>query len=278
MSIFQSSGVLRQRLVRRGYVALLFCLTGLVACGVNIFSINDDASFGKQMDQEIRSNPSQYPILQNEGVRSYVQGIVNKIIQSPQIKYRGTFPYTVTIINDDKTINAFATPGGYIYVYTGLLRFLEDEATLAGVIGHEIAHAEERHGTEHMTQALGADVALQIALGNNTNRLAQIAGNAAVLLATLRNSRSDELEADTRSFGYLKTTPYYPGAISYFFEKMLRQTGQRESKLEEWTSTHPTSQDRIDNVNKLVRENQVAAPTPTALMRTTYQSMLRQLR
>jgi predicted Zn-dependent protease len=279
MSTFRSTEALRQTIVRRGYLALLLCLTGLVACGVNLFSINDDASFGKQMDQEIRSNPSQYPILQNEAVRSYVQGVVNKIIQSPQIKYRGTFPYTVTIINDDKTINAFATPGGYIYVYTGLLKFIEDEATLAGVVGHEIAHSEERHGTQHMTEAMGADVALQVALGNNPSRLAQIAGNAAVLLATLRNSRSDETDADTKSFAYLKSTPYYPGAIIYFFEKMLRQSGgSGQSQLDEWLSDHPTDQSRIDNVNKLIRDSQIPPPTPNSLMRTSYQAMLRQLR
>lgn len=278
MSISLAPEIIRQNIRRRWSIAVIACLAGLAACGVNLFSVDDDASFGRQMDQEIKSNPREYPILQNESVRSYVQGIVNKIVQSPQIKYRGKFPYNVTIINDDQTINAFATPGGYIYVYTGLLRFLDDEASLAGVLGHEIAHSEERHGTEHMTQALGADIALQIALGKNTSRLAQIAGNAAVLLATLRNSRSDEIEADTRSFGYLRSTPYYPGAITYFFEKMMRQSGRSQSKLEEWTSTHPTSQDRIDNVNKLVRESQTPPPTPTSLMRTSYQAMLKQLR
>ena len=264
---------------RTTFIALIAGLCTLVACGLNVYSVDQDASFGKQMDQEIRSSPQEYPILNNEGVRSYVQGVVNKIVQAPTIKYRGKFPYTVTIINDDKTINAFCTPGGYIYVYTGLLRFLDNEASLAGVLGHEIAHAEERHGTEHLTQALGADVALQVALGNNPGRLEQIAGNAAVLLATLRNSRSDEMEADTRSFEYLRTTNYYPGAIAFFFKKMVEAQGKRTpSKIEEWTSTHPTSQDRLDNLNQLMKNANTPPPSSANLMADSYKNMLRQLR
>jgi predicted Zn-dependent protease len=269
----------KQLLKRKSFIAMVVLLSGLVACGVNLFTINDDVAFGRQMDQEIKANPQEYPILNNESVRGYVQGIVDRILQSPDIKYRGTFPYTVTVINDDATINAFATPGGYIYVYTGLLRFLDNEASLAGVIGHEIAHAEERHGTEHLTQQLGFDVALQIALGNNPSRLAQIAGNAAALLAMLRNSRSDELEADTRSFGYLRSTPYFPGSIKYFFEKMENQPGATTGgKLEEWTSTHPTGSDRVTNINTLLRDNNIPAPTPASLMADNYRTMLRQLR
>ncbi len=261
------------------YGILLTVLSGLVACGINLFTINEDSAFGQQMDQEIRSKPSEYPILNNEAVRGQLQRIVDQIVQAPEIKYRGKFPYKVTVINDDKTINAFATPGGYVYVYTGLLRFLDNEATLAGVLAHEVAHAEERHGTEHMTQSLGADVALQIALGKNPTRLAQIAGSAAALLALMRNSRSDELEADNRSFQYLRSTPYWPGSIRYFFEKMLQQSGNRSSSaLEQWTSTHPTDQARVDNINALLRDNQIPAPTPASLKVDSYRALLQNLR
>lgn len=260
------------------YALLVTLLSGAVACGVNLFSINEDTSLGQQMDKEIRSNPAEYPILNNEAVRGQLQRIVDQIVQSPDIKYRGKFPYTVTVINDDKTINAFATPGGYVYVYTGLLRFLDNEATLAGVLAHEVAHAEERHGTEHMTQSLGVDIALQIALGNNPSRLAQIAGNAGALLALMRNSRQDELEADTRSFQYLRSTPYWPGSIRYFFEKMQQGGGRQASVLEQWTSTHPTDQSRVDNINTLLRENQIPAPTPTTLKTDSYRTLLQNLR
>lgn len=275
LSIARSFGA--QLRYRWGYLTLVLMLS-LGACGINLFSLNDDVNFGKETDRTIRATPQQYPILQNEEIRSYVQGIVNKVVQSPAIQYRGKFPYTVTIINDDKTINAFCTPGGYIYVYTGILRFLDNEAALAGVLAHEVAHAEERHGTQHMTTALGADVALQVALGKNPTQLATMAGNAAVLLGTLKNSRSDELEADTRSFEYLRSTPYYPGSIKFFFEKMMSRGGQTASLLDQWTATHPTSEDRVDNINKLLKESNATPPTPANLFAESYRKAMRSLR
>jgi beta-barrel assembly-enhancing protease len=250
-------------------------------CGIiNVFPLDQDAQLGLQIDQEIRNNPAEYPILNNESVRGYVQGIVNQIIQSPQIKYRGKFPYKVTIINDDKTLNAFATPGGYIYVYTGILKYLENEASLAGVLGHEVAHAEERHGTQHMSDELGIDILLAIALGNNPTQLAQVAGSAGKLLTTLANSRSDETEADTRSFAYLQSTPYWPGSIKSFFEKLLQQgEGARTGgKLAEWTSTHPLPTSRVDHINQLLKDNNIPAPTAASLRAEPYRQMLKQLR
>lgn len=268
-----------RNLKRTGSVLVLLSLCVVAACGaLNLFSINDDANFGKQMDAEIRANPREYPLLNNEPIRAYVQGIVNRIVQSSEVKYRGKFPYTVTMINDDRTINAFATPGGYIYVYTGLLRFVDNEATLAGVLGHEIAHAEERHGTEHMTTQLGADVALQVALGKNPTKFAQIAGNAATLLGTMKNSRDDEMEADTRSFAYLKSVGYYPGSIKFFFEKMMSRGGRSVSVLDNWASTHPTSEDRVENMNRLLRESNVAPPTPAQLLAEPYRNAMRNLK
>lgn len=271
---------LQQALSARLLIALIALSSPftLSQCGLNLFPVSEDNNIGKQMDAEIQTHPDQYPILQNEAIQGYVQGIVDKIIQSPQVKFRGKFPYKVTVINDDKTLNAFCTPGGYIYVYTGLMRFLDDEASLAGVLGHEIAHAEERHGTERMTTALGAQVVLSIALGDNPSKLSEVAGNAAALLAVLRNSRDNELEADSRSFQYLQSTQYWPGAIKGFFVKMIEKRGGSGSALEEWTSTHPLDQTRVDNVNKLLRENNTPAPTQATLMTEQYKQMLRKLR
>lgn len=263
--------------VRNGLLVLLSVFA--VSCGVvNIYSIADDAAMGKQMDQEIKSTPSEYPILQNEAIRGYLQGIVNRIKASPSIKYRAEFPYVVTVINDDKTINAFCTPGGYIYVYTGLLKFMDNEATLAGVLGHEMGHAEARHSSEQMTTALGAEVALAVALGKNPSALASVAGNAAVLLGTLKNSRDDEAEADELSFTYLRSTNYYPGAVKFFFEKMM-QTGSRSpSGLASWLSTHPTDQSRLDHINSLLKKYNTPPPTEATLMSQSFRNAMANLR
>ena len=205
-------------------VYILISLIGL-ACGANFYTIQQDRQLGDEIDKEIRAAPKEYPPYNNDQVRSYVQNMVNTIVRSPEIQYRGTFSYKVTLINDDRTVNAFATPGGYIYVYTGLLRFCENEAMLAGVLAHEIAHAEERHGTEHMTRDNIASTGLSIALGSNPSEIAKIAASSANLLASLANSREDELEADTRGFAYLQSTPWWPGGGSSSSERFSTNRG-----------------------------------------------------
>ncbi|CAN5433459.1 M48 family metalloprotease [soil metagenome] len=235
----------------------------LTMCGVfNIFPVSEDQKLGKQFDQEIRADSKQYPILNNAVARSYVQTIVNKILSAPSIKYRGTFPYQVEIINDDNTVNAFCTPGGYIYVYTGLIKMLDNEASLAGVLGHEIAHAERRHSTSRMTTQLGLQTVTDIALGKNSNSNIALAANMFTGLGLLKNSRSDETEADEYSFTYLRSTQWYPGAIIYFFEKVKGRGG---SSIERLLSTHPLPQDRIDATNARLKSANIAPPTEAQL-------------
>lgn len=242
--------------------AIVASLT-LTMCGVfNIFPVSEDQKLGKQFDQQIRADTKQYPVLNNAVARTYVQSIVNKIITAPDVKYRGTFPYQVEIINDDNTVNAFCTPGGYIYVYTGLLKMLDNEASLAGVLGHEIAHAERRHSTSRMTTQLGLQTVTDMALGKNTNTNIALAANMFTGLGLLQNSRSDETEADEYSFKYLRSTQWYPGAIIYFFEKVKGRGG---SSIERLLSSHPLPQDRIDATNARLRSANIAPPTEAQL-------------
>jgi beta-barrel assembly-enhancing protease len=256
-------------------VSASLALLALTYCGaVNVFPVSQDKQLGAQFDQEIRANPREYPILGNTKARAYVQGIVDQLLQSPEIKYRGQFTYRTEIINDDKTINAFCTPGGYIYVYTGLIKMLDNEAALAGVLGHEIAHAELRHSTERMTTQLGAQTLLSIALGNNPDRTVSFAANAFTGLGLLKNSRSDELESDDYSFRYLRTTSWYPGAINYFFDKVKGRGG---SSLERLLSTHPLPQDRIDATNKRLRTFNIPPPTEAQLNSRGYADFKRSL-
>lgn len=253
-----------------------FLLVFLVACSFNIFPVSDDIQLGKQVQQEIAKDPKQYPILNNSAARSYLQNMINQIIISPKIKYRKEFAYKVEIINDDKTVNAFCTPGGYIYVYTGLLKKLDNEAALAGVLGHEIAHAENRHSTQRMTKAYGASVLTNIVLGNDSGELEQLGANLITGLALLKNSRSDELEADEDSFHFLESTKWYPGGIKFFFEKVM--TNKSSSVFEELLSTHPMPQDRLDQINKLIKEsNTTGATKGDNLFKARYQDFLKSL-
>lgn len=244
----------------------------------NIFSDQDDVKLGQQLDEEIRSKPQEYPILQNrKDVLNYVEQIGQKILNSPNVKKRGIYAYKFEVIHDDNTINAFATPGGYVYVYTGLLKFVDNEATLAGIIGHEIAHAERRHATQRLTKYYGASILLSIVLGEKPSQLAEIAANLFTGLAFLANSRADEKESDEYSIKYLKDTEYYPGAIKYFFDKIQAEKGTRGGSIERLLSTHPLPQDRVDFVIQEMQKIGNPEPNENNLFTARYQNFKRSL-
>lgn len=254
----------------------IFMIGCVGAMGINFFPESKDIELGSQVDAEIRKESKEYPILQNRpDVKQYVEGIGKKILNSPEVRKKNIYAYQFEIIDGDSTINAFCTPGGYIYVYTGLLKFCDNEAMLAGIVGHEIAHAELRHATRRMSSALGVQLLLAVALGENPSQLAQISGNLFAGLGLLVNSRSDETESDTYSLKYLASTEYYPGAIRYFFEKI--STGRSGRALERFLSTHPLPKDRIDHVNKLLIQSKVGDPTESNLFSVRYDQFKRTL-
>lgn len=252
----------------------VFAMTTIHCGGFNLFPASEDAKLGADLDKQIRSNPKEYPLYNDAGVREYVQNIANQLVNSPAIKYRGTFPYKVEIINDPKTLNAFCTPGGYIYVYTGIIKALDNEASLAAVMGHEIAHAERRHSTQRMTKAYGAQLLLDIALGKNPDKTTQIASQLFTGLALLKNSRDDEAESDEYSFKYMQSSKWYPGALGYFFEKVKGRSG---GSIERLLSTHPLPQDRIDANNERVRKANLPPPTEANLQARPYQDVKNRL-
>lgn len=256
-------------------VLLLVSISFFYSCGANIFSESDDVAIGKDIDQQIKADPRQFPMLQGRPeVNDYVTRIGKTILTNSNfIQYENTFPYQFTVINDT-IVNAFCTPGGFIYVYTGLIKFLDNEAALAGVIGHEIAHAERRHMTQRLTSYYGVNAILGLVLGSNPNIFAEIAANLFVGLGFLANSRSDELEADNYSIRYLTATQWYPGSITFFFDKIReeqRQKGTTPGDLERLLSTHPLPQDRITNVSTQLRDLKINADPTKGLNTQEYQ-------
>jgi len=238
-------------------ISVLLSFSFLYSCGMNLFSEEDDVKMGKEIDDEIKAHPKEYPMLQgHQEVKDYVSSLGRYILNvSPKIEYKKTFPYNFQVINDT-IVNAFCTPGGYIYVYTGLMKFIDNEATLAGIVGHEIAHAERRHMTQRLTSYYGVSFVMSIVLGNNPNSVAEIVANLFTGLGFLANSRSDEQEADDYSIKYLSTSRYYPGAITFFFDKISeeqRRKGESPGGLDRLLSTHPLPQDRIDNVKEKLK-------------------------
>jgi beta-barrel assembly-enhancing protease len=255
-------------------VLFLFVSLSLLAPGcstlmhVNVFPVSKDIELGKQMDREIKSHPKEYPLLQNRSdVKQYIESIGWKIIASPEIKYRDQFAYQFEVIQDDSTVNAFCTPGGYVYVYTGLLKFLDNEASLAGVIAHEIAHAEKRHATNKMSTQYGLETVLGLAGSKMGESGAQVAGVVAGL-GLLKYNRTEEEEADTYSFQYLKSTEYFPGAIIFFFQKV--DAGNSGGAMERLLSTHPLPKDRYEHMNTLIAEYGSVKPSESTLFTERY--------
>ena len=219
--------------------------------GLNLFSVNRDKELGREVDMEIRNNPQTYPILssnQHPEAYEHLNRIRETLLNSGQVYFRDDFDWECKIIRDDNTLNAFATPGGYLYFYTGLIKYLENERDFAGVFGHEIAHSDRRHSTQRLTKQFGVAVLLSFLLGNEPGLLAEIA-NAAL---TLSFSRADEREADEFSVIYLDPTEYQGNGAAGFFEKLERE-GQ-SSDVPEFLSTHPSPDNRVESINRKWQE------------------------
>lgn len=210
--------------------------------GINLFSVEQDKQLGAQVAAEIDGNQKEYPLLDsasNKEVYAYLYKIRDKILGSGEVKHKDDFAWRLRIIKDDSTLNAFCTPGGYIYVYTGIMKYLDNESQLAGVLGHEMAHADFRHSTRQMTKIYGVDVLLSIIAGNR-QQLAQITEG----IIGLKFSREHESEADKGSVKFLCPTDYFADAGAGFFQKIAAEGGTRTP---EFLSTHPSPEGRIES-------------------------------
>jgi beta-barrel assembly-enhancing protease len=220
--------------------------------GINIFTVEDDKQLGLQMQQEIASNPATYPLLlesQNPEAYEHITRVRDAILASGLVAFDTEFEWEVYILKDDSVLNAFCTPGGYIYFYTGLIKFLDDESQFAGVMGHEMAHAAKRHSTKQMTKAYGLTMLLSIVLGENPGMLAQMAADLAAGTAMLAFSRDDEYESDEYSVRYLDRTTYDARGVAGFFEKMTGANGPPE-----FLSTHPNPENRVEKIMEVWTE------------------------
>lgn len=224
---------------------------------INIFTDSDDVQLGQQVVDQMAADTVTYPLLKGtnaDAIKSYISTtIVGEVLKSSEIQKSSIYNYQtkLQIIRKDSVMNAFALPGGPIYIYTGLLKYLDNEAALAGVLGHEIAHAERRHASTRMSQQMGISALISVVLGKNPSQLAQIAAQLFTGFALLQNSRADENEADLYSFKYLRSSKYYPGSVKFFFEKM-RDDGlisSNSSSIATFLSTHPDPVARIDSTN-----------------------------
>lgn len=163
--------------------------------------------------------------------------------------------YTFYLV-DSPEVNAFAVPGGHIFVNRGLIRSADELAELAGVLGHEIAHVTERHGLEQVEKQQRANIlvtAVYWLLDRQPGALEQAAiqGGGAALFA--KYGRDAEREADGHAVRTLATAGYDPEGVATFFEELLREQRRNPGRIDQWFASHPTSQERVQNTRALIR-------------------------
>jgi beta-barrel assembly-enhancing protease len=212
---------------------------------INIFTVEDDKELGLQVKDEIENDPATYPLVdeaQYPEAYQHLRRIRDTILASGQVGYADDFSWECKLVDED-VLNAFCAPGGYIYVYTGLIKYLDNEAQFAGVLGHEMAHAARRHSTSQLTKAYGISVLLSVIVGNDPGVLAQITSS----LLVLAFSRSHENDADAYSVVYLNPSHYDARGVGGFFEKL--HEGDSSGLSIPFLSTHPSDASRIENIN-----------------------------
>lgn len=215
------------------------------AGNVNFFTVEQDIAFGMQLDSSVLADPASYPILSKEQypeAYSHLNRIMADLKKTSHLQYKNEFPWEVKIIDQD-VLNAFAAPGGYMYFYTGLIKYLDNEAQFAGVIAHEMAHADKRHSTQMLTKQYGFSLLASILLGENPTVMQEIIAQLALGLGSLKYSRDNEYEADEFAVKYLYDTQYHPREIAGFFEKM-----ESSPRQPEFLSTHPSPENRIEAI------------------------------
>lgn len=208
-----------------------------------LISDEQEVGIGKSVDAEVRK---QYKPLPDSAWQAYLAEVGEKIVK---VCDRPNLEYHFTVIESDQ-INAFATPGGYVFFYTGILRMMDNEAEMAAVMAHEISHVVGRHSVKHLQLAYGGALGLQLVLGNQANKVAGDIVSSVMGLALTGYGRSHELEADKFGVFYMQKAGYNPNAAKTMFEKLSQlSAGGKQGFFESLSATHPDTQERISRVD-----------------------------
>ena len=219
---------------------------------INPTDVSTDKELGTQMYAQIASDPTNYPLLDEKKypeAYAHIRRITKTILDCGVVANRDVFDWSVMIVNADDVQNAFACPGGKLYVYTGLIKYLDNEAQLAGVMAHEIAHAAARHSSRQIFQNNTVSYVSGLLLGNNPSELATMVAQIAGNMGGLAFSRKDESEADNLAVYYLSHTDYNPLGVAGFFEKLQADGMGSEGGIATYFSTHPASSDRVQLIH-----------------------------
>lgn len=235
-----------------------------------VFPVSQEREVGQQMAAELQR---EMKFVRDPQVVGYIQQLGARIVAAAGEDVPEGIEFRFHVVDDDKTVNAFAIPGGDIYVYTGLLKLVEDEAELMGVLGHEVAHVTRRHIAQQLTTQFGLQALSAIALGQNAGLLTQLATAAASQGALLKYSRDHERDADHVGLKYEADAGWDPHGMVEFFAKM-EQLGGSGGRMPTFLLTHPSPDERIENAEERIEE---LGRVPNERGRERYQQLLQRL-
>jgi beta-barrel assembly-enhancing protease len=178
-------------------------------------------------------------------VNAYVRNMGQRIVAQAKPPFN-QLPWQFHVVQDD-AINAFAIPGGHVYVNTGLIKNADNAAELAGVVGHEISHVLARHSTEQLSRQYGLQLVASLVLGQNPSQLAAIAAQIVGTGAMARFSREAEEEADAIGIQAMAAAGYNPIGMATMFEELMEHRQGQPGRVEQFFATHPLTEDRIKN-------------------------------
>ena len=206
---------------------------------INFTSLEKEMALGRQLSADIEREAR---LVDDPVITEYVNRLGQNLVRNSDARV----PFTIKVI-DSEEINAFALPGGFLYVNTGLILAADDESELAGVLAHEIAHVTARHGTENQTksQLISYATIPLIFLGGLGGYAAQQAANFLVPMTFLKFSRKAEEEADYLGVQYLYATGYDPNGMLSLFEKLQAREKSKPGTISGMFSSHPATADRI---------------------------------
>lgn len=244
-----------------------------VKAGWNLFSPDDDVQIGQQSAAQAEA---QLPLMTDSQINDYVNRIGMRLAQNAG---GPNFPYRFRVVNASD-INAFALPGGPIYVNRGVLEQAKNEGEVAGVLAHEIAHVALRHGTHQASKAYAAQAGISILggllsgkVGQNTANILNTVGGIGLNALFLKYSRDLETQADVRGSQILAATGYSPVDMVNFFRTL---ESVDKSKKTNWLSDHPAPPDRIARIEKEAKSLRVSeSPTTNVADLRQVQSRLR---
>jgi beta-barrel assembly-enhancing protease len=217
-----------------------------VGKGVNFYSLEREMALGKQLAQEVERSSK---LIDDPVVTEYVNRVGQNLVRNSDSRV----PFTIKVIDSD-VVNAFALPGGFFYVNSGLILRAQEESELAGVMGHEIAHVCARHGTKNATKGelmQLASIPAMIFIPYSMAGYAMYEGlNLAIPLTFLKFSRDAEREADFLGLQYMYKAGYDPNSYVTFFERIQADEKRHPGTIPKIFSTHPPTPDRIESAQK----------------------------